>query len=291
MRRRRSAGVAAGWPTPGRPRRTRASTAGCGRRRWRRSSSAASSTSRPRRRSRTKQLLPSAAERPPGRAAPGSGTRPTSGTYQPEAGTRLINTFFDSGRVDDSLYEPAARRLHARRSRSRRWQGHRGLDGRPRAAHGRLAALDGSPGAQARALRAEGQRDRCGRVYPIVLGLGGWFLGVLIVITTMPGVPLDNAAARDLSVGVPVGLGIYWAWVRPRLAGLGASVSGFAAASAGALVGAWLGFHAGDRPARRCHRDRRSGRRRQPRADRPRHVPGPIHPESVRRTYDEGGCA
>ncbi len=29
-------------------------------------------------------------------------------------------------------------------------------------------------------------------LYPIVLGLGGWFLGVLLVLTTMPGVPLDD---------------------------------------------------------------------------------------------------
>ena len=50
-------------------------------------------------------------------------------------------------------------------------------------------------------------------VYPIVLGLGGWFLGVLIVITTLPGVPLDDELLAVLSVGVPVGLGIYWAWV------------------------------------------------------------------------------
>ena len=34
---RRSPGAAAAWPTPGRPRRTRTRTAGCGRRRWRRS--------------------------------------------------------------------------------------------------------------------------------------------------------------------------------------------------------------------------------------------------------------
>ena len=27
---------------------------------------------------------------------------------QPEAGSRLINTFFDSGQVDDSLYVPAS---------------------------------------------------------------------------------------------------------------------------------------------------------------------------------------
>ena len=50
-------------------------------------------------------------------------------------------------------------------------------------------------------------------LYPIVLGLGGWFLGVLIVLTTMPGVPLDDALLAALSVGVPIGLGIYFAWV------------------------------------------------------------------------------
>ena len=80
-------------------------------------------------------------------------------------------------------------------------------------------------------------------VYPIVLGLGGWFLGVLIVITTMPGVPLDDELLVVLSVGMPVGLGIYWrgctATGRPRT-----KTIGLAAAIGGALVGAWLGFHA-----------------------------------------------
>jgi hypothetical protein len=78
-------------------------------------------------------------------------------------------------------------------------------------------------------------------LYPIVLGLGGWFLGVLIVITTMPGTPLDNELLAVLGVGVPVGLGIYWAWVDRDWSGKGV---GFAAAAAGALAGAWLGFHA-----------------------------------------------
>jgi hypothetical protein len=53
------------------------------------------------------------------------------------------------------------------------------------------------------------RRSRFGReasatlrsVYPIVLGLGGWFLGVLVVITTMPGVPLDDPLLAVLSVG------------------------------------------------------------------------------------------
>ena len=80
-------------------------------------------------------------------------------------------------------------------------------------------------------------------VYPIVLGLGGWFAGVLIVITTMPGTPLDDELLAALSIGVPIGLGVYLAWVnRDRPAGTKAT--GFAAALAGALLGAWLGFHA-----------------------------------------------
>jgi hypothetical protein len=80
-------------------------------------------------------------------------------------------------------------------------------------------------------------------VYPLVLGLGGWLAGVLIVITTMPGVPLDDELLAVLSVGTPVGLGIYWAWVRGEWPG-GRKLAGVAAAAAGALVGAWLGFNA-----------------------------------------------
>ena len=65
----------------------------------------------------------------------------------------------------------------------------------------------------------------------------------MIVLATMPSVPVDDDLLVALSVGVPVGLGIYLAWVhrdwvtqKKRL--------GVAAAVAGALVGAWLGFHA-----------------------------------------------
>lgn len=79
------------------------------------------------------------------------------------------------------------------------------------------------------------RRDAFGRkgsatlrsVYPIVLGLGGWLLGVLVVITTMPGVPLDDELLAALSVGLPIGLGIYFGWVnrdwsaRTKITGLG----------------------------------------------------------------------
>ncbi len=79
-------------------------------------------------------------------------------------------------------------------------------------------------------------------VYPVVLGLGGWFVGALIVLTTMPGVPLDNELLAVLSIGVPVGLGIYLAWVRVDWPAQIRRV-GLAAAVASAIVGAWLGFN------------------------------------------------
>jgi hypothetical protein len=80
-------------------------------------------------------------------------------------------------------------------------------------------------------------------VYAVVLGLGGWFLGVLVVLKTMPGVPLDDELLAALSVGVPIGLGIYFAWVNSDWSAK-TKTTGFAAAAAGALVGAWLGFNA-----------------------------------------------
>jgi hypothetical protein len=189
----------------------------------------------------TKELLP---HLPNGQEVvlPGFGHTATFWADQPQAGTRLINTFFDNGRVDDSLYEPQS------------------VDFSPEVTHTALAKLiagtmvglalltvlslvwmarrvhrrGGFGGKASATLRS---------VYPIVLGLGGWFLGALIVITTMPGVPLDDELLAMLSVGVPVGLGTYLAWVRRDWSAQTKSI-GFAAAAAGALAGAWLGFHA-----------------------------------------------
>jgi hypothetical protein len=76
---------------------------------------------------------------------------------------------------------------------------------------------------------------------PVVLGLGGWCLGVLVVLTARPGVPLDSSLLAVLSIGVPIGLGIYLGWV-DRDWTTSTKTAGFAAASGGALVGAWLGF-------------------------------------------------
>jgi len=53
-------------------------------------------------------------------------------------------------------------------------------------------------------------------VYPLILGLGGWFLAVLIVLTTSSTIPIEDQLLAVVSIGVPIGLGIYLAWVNPR---------------------------------------------------------------------------
>jgi len=189
----------------------------------------------------TKELLPYL---PNGHEVvlPGFGHSTSFWVEQPEAGTQLINTFFDSGRVDDSRYE-----------RQR-------VDFTPEVTQTALAK--GFAGTMVGLAlltilsllwmaRRVHKRGRFGRkagatlrsVYPIVLGLGGWFLGVLIVITTMPGVPVDDELLAVLSIGVPIGLGIYWAWVHSNWSAT-TKTAGFVAAMGGTILGAWLGFNA-----------------------------------------------
>ncbi|HSK16102.1 MAG TPA: alpha/beta hydrolase, partial [Gaiellaceae bacterium] len=160
-------------------------------------------------------------------------------TYQPEASTRLLTTFFDSGRVDDSLYEPAQ------------------VDFTPAVpltllAKSFAAAMVGLGLLTVISLLWMAIRVRVGggfgrkagatlrSVYAAVLGLGGWLAAVLIASTTMPGVPLGGELLGALSVGVPVGLTLYLAWTR-RDWSAGTKAAGFAAAMLGSLIGAWLG--------------------------------------------------
>jgi pimeloyl-ACP methyl ester carboxylesterase len=163
-------------------------------------------------------------------------------TYQPKASTRLVSAFFAGGRVDDSLYTQQR------------------VDFTPAVtqtaiAKGMAGTLVGLPIIALLSLlwmaRRVGRRGGFGRkasaalrsLHTVVLGLGGWLLGALIVLTTMPSVPLDNELLAGLSVGVPIGLGVYWAWVRHDWSAM-TKVVGFAAALGGALVGGWLGFNA-----------------------------------------------
>jgi pimeloyl-ACP methyl ester carboxylesterase len=161
--------------------------------------------------------------------------------YQPAASSRLINTFLDSGRLDKSLYTGNT------------------IDLKPSFTQGAIAKIFLGVMLSFAALVVLSllalwlrvrKRGGLGRktgasirsLYVFVLGLGGWFLGILVVLTALPTVPLDSELLVGLSVGVPTGLGIYWGWVqrdwsaRTKTAGLFASL-------AGAFVGAWLGFN------------------------------------------------
>lgn len=163
-------------------------------------------------------------------------------TYEPRASTHMINSFLDTGRVDTSLYTP-----------------HR-IDFTPAVSHGDIAMIIVTVALAFAALsllslalmaRRVRRRGRLGRkmsvlvrsVYVLVLGFGGWFGGVLIALAALPTVPLDDGLLIGLSVAVPVGLGVALAWVDREMAPRAGWI-GVAAATSGALVGAWLGFNA-----------------------------------------------
>jgi pimeloyl-ACP methyl ester carboxylesterase len=163
-------------------------------------------------------------------------------TYQPEASTHLLNTFYESGKVDDSRYRPHDVDFTPDVTQ-------------PALAKGIAGSMVGLAALTVLSLlwlpwRVH-KRGRFGRkaavtlraLYPVVLGFGGWFAGVLIVLTTMPTIPLDHELLAAVSIGAPIGLAVYWAWVHRDWSATTKAI-GFAAATGGALVGAWLGFHA-----------------------------------------------
>ena len=170
----------------------------------------------------------------------GMGHSDTFWSYEPKASTRLLNTYLDTGKVDTSLYTPAK------------------VDFTPDVGHTELGkgfagTFYGLPVIALLSLllmwRRNRKRGRIGRtasvllrsVFPVVLGLAGWLAGVVVVLMAFPTVPLDDPVVGIVSTGVPIGLGIYLAWVdrdrRKRF--------GLAWALAGVLAGGWLGFQAG----------------------------------------------
>jgi pimeloyl-ACP methyl ester carboxylesterase len=189
----------------------------------------------------TKELLPSL---PNGHQVvlAGLGHSGSFWTQQPKAGSHLINGFFDGGRIDASQYAPIAVDFTPEVTQTALGKGIAGtMVGLALLAVFSLLWMARRVHRRGRFGRKAGATLRS--LYPIVLGLGGWFLGVLIVITTMPGVPLDSELLAALSVGTPIGIGLYFAWVNGAW-DAHTKITGFAAALGGALIAAWLGFHA-----------------------------------------------
>ena len=161
--------------------------------------------------------------------------------YEPDASERLVNTFFASGRVDTSRYRPNS------------------VDFTPSVSHGTIAKIVLSAMLAFAALTVLSllwlslrvrRRQAFGRkssallrsVHALLLGLGGLFFGILVVLTALPTVPVTDELLASLSVGVPVGLGLYLTWVNRDWSGR-TKATGVVLAAGGALVGAWLGFN------------------------------------------------
>ena len=175
---------------------------------------------------------------------PGLGHTEDFWAYQKAASTKMIETYLDTGRVDTSLYT----------------ENH--VDLSPSVTHSMLAkvVLGVLLGAMALilisllwiALRLRSGKafGRVGTVVvrsflPIVLGLSGWLVGVLIVFVAFPTVPLTSDWLAVVSIAPVVALAVYAGWFRPAAHGAVAAV----AALSTAALGAWLGFHVPGAPA------------------------------------------
>ncbi|USX54609.1 alpha/beta hydrolase [Lentzea sp. HUAS12] len=162
--------------------------------------------------------------------------------HRPEASKHMLTTFYATGQVDDSGFDPrpvAFGDVPTSMSTIARL-----LIG--------VAVGGALLGLVVLALIARSARRRGGfsprrsawirALTALPLGLGGWLLGVLVVWTVNPDDYVVSATAVVPGVGALIGLGAYLAWVRPewtrkvRRRGL---VAGVGAAFLGAALGTW----------------------------------------------------
>jgi pimeloyl-ACP methyl ester carboxylesterase len=162
-------------------------------------------------------------------------------SYEPSASTQLLTTFYATGQVDTSRYTPNVVSFTTSQSQTA-------------IAKDLLGAMIGFAllaviwlVVLAIRIRRRGGTGRKTGAWirsagPIVFGLGGWFLGALLVLRFWPSRPLDDQLLAVVSIAVPIWLGVYAGWVRtdtPKAM----RAKGIGAAGVGAVVGAALGFH------------------------------------------------
>jgi hypothetical protein len=162
-------------------------------------------------------------------------------SYEPSASTQLLTTFYATGQVDTSRYTPNVVSFTTSSTQTA-------------IAKDLLAAMIGFALLAViwlvvlaiRIRRGGGTGRKTGAcirsVGPIVFGLGGWFVGALLVLRFWPSRPLDDQLLVVVSVAVPIWLGVYAGWVctdTPKAM----RAKGIGAAGVGAVVGAALGFH------------------------------------------------
>ncbi len=163
-------------------------------------------------------------------------------SYEPSASTQLLTTFYATGQVDTSRYTPNVVSFNS-------------VDN-PQTAIAKdilgfmvgvaLLAVIWLVVLAIRIRRRGGTGRKTGAwirsAGPIVFGLGGWFLGELLVLRFSSRAVPDQLLA-GVSIAVPIWLGVYAGWVRtdtPKAM----RAKGIGAAGVGAVVGAAFGFHA-----------------------------------------------
>jgi pimeloyl-ACP methyl ester carboxylesterase len=162
--------------------------------------------------------------------------------YEPKASTQLLTTFFATGRVDTSRYTPNKVSFATPSTQT-------GI------AKDLVAAMIGFALLAAlwllwvaRRVRKHGVAGRktsvaTRTILTVVLGLGGWFGAALVVLTLWPALSLSSELLGILAISVPIALGLYLAWTHRGWDRATKSL-GLLAATAGALLGGWLGFTA-----------------------------------------------
>jgi pimeloyl-ACP methyl ester carboxylesterase len=163
-------------------------------------------------------------------------------SYEPSASTQLLTTFYATGRVDTSRYTP--NRVSFTTSQTQ-----------TSIAKDILGTVIGVVVLAAllllwvaRRVRKHGSAGRktsvlARTIVPVVLGLGGFFGATLVVLTLWPALSLSSELLRILAPSVPIALGLYLAWTHRDWDRTAKSL-GLLAATAGALLGGWLGFTA-----------------------------------------------
>ena len=163
-------------------------------------------------------------------------------SYEPSASTQLLTSFYDTGRVDTSRYTPNKVSFATSPTQAA-------------IAKDLLAAMIGFALLAAlwllwvaRRVRKHGAAGRktsvaTRTIVPLVLGLGGWFGAALVVLTLWPALSLTSELLGILAPSVPIALGLYLAWTHRDWDRATKSL-GLLAATAGALLGGWLGFTA-----------------------------------------------
>ena len=163
-------------------------------------------------------------------------------SYEPSASTQLLTTFYATGRVDTSRYTPnkVSFTTSSRQTSIAKdilgvligvvvlaglWLLWVALRVRKHGSAGRKTSV---------ATRT---------IVPVVLGLGGFFGAVLVVLTLWPALSLASELLWILAPSGLIALGLYLAWIHRDWDRATKSL-GLLAAIAGALLGGWLGFTA-----------------------------------------------